>query len=69
MSKIKLKTCPFCGGIACIDEHYNGAIFVHCNQCKVDLELPKEYWSIEGAEYMWNRRAVERKDNERIHSA
>lgn len=61
MSNIKLKPCPFCGGVARITTNvtYNGAIRACCTKCHASGDLVKlsaEYAAADIAAAEWNQR-------------
>lgn len=60
MSDIKLKPCPFCGGVARIASEGETVVFVTCQTCHVEtpgISVSAEYCANERAAKEWNRRA------------
>ncbi|WP_293601964.1 Lar family restriction alleviation protein [Ruminococcus sp. CAG:330] len=60
MSNIKLKPCPFCGGVARIASVGETVVFVTCQTCHVGtqgISVSAEYCANEKAAEEWNRRA------------
>lgn len=60
MSEIKLKPCPFCGGVARIASVGETVVFVTCQTCHVGtqgISVSAEYCANEKAAEEWNRRA------------
>lgn len=57
----KLKTCPFCGGLAFIERSHE-QFYVKCyhrTNCYLVGRLPQKYNIREAAVRMWNRRVDE----------
>ncbi|MCM1225973.1 MAG: Lar family restriction alleviation protein [Clostridium sp.] len=66
MPEIKLKPCPFCGGLPILNNEKNRACsFVKCIECGAESGLVKvsaEYCSDEKAAEAWNRRTSNETD-------
>lgn len=60
MPEIKLKPCPFCGGMGILNNEKNRTVsFVKCIQCGAEsgiVHVSAEYCADEQAIEAWNRR-------------
>lgn len=59
MSNIKLKPCPFCGGVARIASEGETVVFVTCQTCHVEtpgISVSAEYCANDRAATQWNMR-------------